>query len=457
MNVRMNWRRTSASALALALFALGLAACSAAPSQQDAEATRTATIVRGPLEAMVSATGSIKPGLETALSFETSGTVQEVNVKTGDAVRAGDVIARLDASDLDLALTDAETALIIATTNYSRTVQGSREADIKAAEAALRAAQANYGKLAKGPAPEDYADAEAALRNAEAALVQAQGAYDKAKAENPDTITAHPAAVQLEAATNAYNAAKARYDRAAKGADRADLAAAAQQIESARANLARLNEPARQYDIDQALAQIDQARIQVEQARRRIEQTVLLAPRDGVVSAVNIRAGEAAGPQPVVTLVDAGDLAVDITVDEIDVAKISPGQEVVLTLDALPGAKITGTVERIAPTSSLVNGVVSYEVRVSLGPTDQPLRAGMTANTSIVLDRRDDALLVPNWAIRRDRQTGKAYLLIQAGDGTSREVEVKTGLRNDAFSELLSGAEEGQVVLAPQAPTLLGQ
>ncbi len=143
---------------------------------------------------MVSATGSIKPGSETVLSFEAPGTVSEVNVKVGDAVKAGDALARLDTSDLELSLIDAETALIIATTNYSRTVQGAREADIKAAEAALRAAQASYSKLAKGPAQTDYADVEAALRNAEAAVTQAQNAYNKAYANNPDTITASPSA-----------------------------------------------------------------------------------------------------------------------------------------------------------------------------------------------------------------------------------------------------------------------
>jgi HlyD family secretion protein len=336
-------------------------------------------------------------------------------------------------------------------------VQGSREADIKAAEAALRAAQASYSKTRAGPDPNDYADVEAAFRNAEAALQQAQNAYDKAYANHPDTISANPAAVQLEAATNNYNAAKARLDRASKGADKAKLSAAVQQIEAAKANLARLKEPARAYDIDQALAQIDQASLQVAQARRRLDQTVLRAPRDGVVSALNVKAGESAGPQTTLTLVDMTNLAVDITVDEIDVAKIQPGQDAVLTLDALPGVEIKGTIDRIAPTSSLVSGVVSYEVRVTLAPTDQPLRVGMTANTSIVLDRRDSVLLAPNWAIRRDRQTGKSFLLVKTGENASQEVEVKTGLRNDTFSEILSGADEGQVVLAPQTPSLLGQ
>jgi HlyD family secretion protein len=459
MKTRSENRTVRRGALAVAVVAAALlAACGGAASAQQAVSNdRTATLARGTLVAMVNATGSIKPASETTISFEASGLVDQVAVKVGDAVKAGDVLARLDAADLELSLIDAETGLIIATANYSRTVQGSREADIQAAEAALRAAQANYSKLRAGPDPNDYADIEAAFRNAEAALQQAQNAYDKAYANHPDTISAHPAAVQLEAATNNYNAAKARLDRASKGADKAQLSAAVQQIEAAKANLARLKEPARSYDIDQALAQIEQARLQVAQAERRLDQTVLRAPRDGVVSVVNVKAGESAGPQSTVSLVDMSRLVVDITVDEIDVAKIQPGQEAILTLDALPGAEIQGAIDRIAPTSSLVSGVVSYEVRVSLSPTDQPLRVGMTANTSIVLDRRDNVLLAPNWAIRRDRQTGQSFLLVKTGENASQEVEVETGLRNDTFSEILSGASEGQVVLAPSAPSLLGQ
>ncbi|MCS7060979.1 MAG: efflux RND transporter periplasmic adaptor subunit [Anaerolineae bacterium] len=445
-------------AVALAI-GIGLAGCAPANPPSATDVQRSATITRGTLVAVVNATGTIRPARQVRLAFETAGIVAEVNVKAGDTVKAGDVIAQLDATDLELALADAETALIIATTNYSRTVQGTRAADIRAAEAALRAAQANYARLKRGPNSADYAAIEAEFRNAEANLERAQNAYNKAFANDPATISANPAALQLEAATNAYNAAKARFERASQPAGQAELAAAWQQVESARANLERLKEPARAFDIDQALAQIEQARIQVEQARRRLAQTVLRAPADGVIANIDIESGEAVGQQPIGTLLDLSQLRAEITVDEIDVARIRPGQPVSLTLDALPGIEVTGVVERIAPASTLVAGVVSYEVRVLLDPTDQPLRPGMTANTSIVIDRRENALLVPNWAIRRDRQSGKSFLTVKTGEGSEAvaEVEVRTGLRNESFSEILSGVSEGQAVVAPRTPNLLGQ
>jgi HlyD family secretion protein len=68
----------------------------------------------------------------------------------------------------------------------------------------------------------------------------------------------------------------------------------------------------------------------------------------------------------------------------------------------------------------------------------------------VVLERRENVLLAPNWALRRDRSTGKSYLTIPADDQTSKEVEVTIGLRNETFTEIVSGAETGQVILAPQ-------
>ncbi len=477
-----------------------LTACARPGASGDAAAQRTARLETGTLTATVNATGNIEPEAEIRLSFQQAGTVAEVFFERGQAVKKGDVIAKLDTVDLELALAQAQASLeqaknallqaqsalenakaqeIIATANYSRTVAGVRKSEIDAARAALAAAEANLAKLKAGPEPEDVAAAEAALRNAEAALRRAQSNYDAAYARNPAAIGAHPAALELEQATNNYNSAKAQYDRATKGADDAQIKAAEQQVMNAKANLDKLLNPARRFDIEQAEAQLQQARlqvrnaevqianaenqvrlaeIQVRQAQRRLDQAVLKSPIDGVIAAVNIKAGElvGAGAQPAVVVADLSRYHINITVDEIDIAKVKIGQEVNITLDSLPGVEVKGKVSRISPTSRLVNGVVSYDVRVDIEPTEAELRSGMTANASIVLERRSGVLLAPNWAIRRDRSTGKSFLTLQVGDQVT-EVEVQTGLRNDTFSEILSGAKAGDVVVAPVAPSVLGR
>lgn len=504
MNAQLdrNYPRPAYIIIAALAGALLLSACARPGATADTASQRVAVLENGTLTATVNATGNIEPEAEVRLTFQQPGIVAEVFFEQGDAVKKGDVIARLETTDLELALAQAQASLeqarnglaqaetavenakaqeIIATANYSRTVSGARPSEVSAARAALAAAQANLDKLKAGPTAEDLAAAEAALRNAEAALRQAQSAYDVAFKLNPAGIAASPAALQLEQATNNYNSAKAQYDKIAAGADAAQIKAAEQQVLNARANLDKVLTPARQFDLDQAEAQLQQARlqvknaeiqvasannqvrlaeIQVKQAQRRLDQASLKSPIDGVIAALNVKAGEAvgAGGQPAAVVVDLSKYYIDITVDEVDIAKVKVGQEVNVTLDSLPGVEVKGKVTRISPTSKLVNGVVSYDVRVSVDAAkDVELRSGMTANASIVLDRRDGVLLAPNWAVRRDRNSGKTFLTVRVNDQQVTEVEVKTGLRNDAFSEILSGAKPGDVVVAPSAPNFLGQ
>ena len=438
-----------ARARVILLAALLVTACNANGASPTTP-QRTVTVTRGTLVVSVNATGNILAEGEIKLNFQQPGVVKQVDVKAGDSVKEGQVLASLDTTDLELALAQARTALITANASYSRTVEGASQADIDAAQAALNAAYANYDKVKAGPDPADYASTQASYLNAQAALKQAQDAYNRAYATDPANINGSAAALQLEQATNSYNAAKASFERASKAADNAQLSAALQQIEAAKANLDKLKQPVKPYDVEQAQMQLKQAQLQADQAARRLSQAQLTAPKDGIISVLSVDAGETVATLPVMTLVDMSKLHIDITVDEVDVAKIKPGQDVVITLDALPQVTLKGRVDRIAPTSTTVSGVVSYSVRVVLDQTDAPLKVGMTANTSIILEQKPSVLLVPNWAVRRDKQTGKSYLTFQVDPKTSKEVEVQTGLRNDTNTEILSGVNEGQVIMAPQ-------
>jgi HlyD family secretion protein len=426
-------------------------------SNQSTAPQRTATVTKGTLVATVNATGSIQPESEVRLTFPSAGKVAEVRVSRGDPVETGDVLAKLDTADLEIALAQTQAGLAIATANYSRTIEGPRSADVKAAQAALAAANSNYSKLKGEPESADIAAAEAAVLNAEAALRQAQTAHDFAYRVDPANYPGSPTIAQLEQARNNLEAAKLQYDKVARGTDKAQLSTALQQVLDARARLEQVQQPVQQYDIDQAAAERRRAEVQVQQAQRRLEQAMLVAPSNGVIAAVNMKAGEIAAAQSVITLVNTSPLHIDITIDEIDIARVKPDQEVSVTLDALPEVELKGYVDRVAPSSTTVNGVVSYLIRVVMDDTNPSLRPGMTANASIVLEKHENVLLAPNWAIRRDRQSGKAFVTLQVDDKTTQEVEVKIGLRNESVSEILSGLNEGQTIVAPQAPNLLGQ
>ena len=461
MTRKLRARNAACNLLALGLATMLLAACTNPfNNTQTAEQQRTATLAKGALIATVNATGNIQPEAEVRLSFQGNGKITAVNVTRGDAVKKGDVIAQLDTTELEAALAQAQAALMIATANVSRTLQTPREADITAAQAALNAANASYAKLRAGADSADIRAAETAVSNADIALRQAQTADDMSYQFNPQNYPSSPTILQLQTARNNYEAAKLQYDKVVRGADKAQLALAFQQVQDAKARLERAQQTARPYEIEQVNAERTRAELQIKVAQRRLDQATLIAPQDGIISAVNIKAGEQTGAtpgQPPIVMVDTSILHIDITVDEIDVSRVRVGQEVQVTLDALSGVEVKGKVDRVASTSALVSGVVSYLVRVVIEPTDAPLRAGMTANAAVVLDKREGVLLAPNWAIRRDRKTNQSFLTLRVDEKTTQEVEVKLGLRNDNFSEILSGVSEGQVVVAPQTTNLLGQ
>jgi HlyD family secretion protein len=226
----------------------------------------------------------------------------------------------------------------------------------------------------------------------------------------------------------------------------------------------RLKEPARDFDIAQVSAQLEQARIALDnakvaanlseialaQARRRLEQAAVRAPFDGAVGTVNVREGEsvsvAGAPVAAFVIADTRGYHMDVTVDELDVSRLAVGQPVAIAVDALPGVAVSGKVEHISSTRSKVNGVVNYTLRVTLETSAAALRNGMSATARIVVGGKDNALLAPVGAVRKDLASGKSFISVRMGDRVT-EVEVVTGLRDAAHVEIVSGAQEGAVLV----------
>jgi HlyD family secretion protein len=158
---------------------------------------------------------------------------------------------------------------------------------------------------------------------------------------------------------------------------------------------------------------------------------------------------------PAAVVADLSSFHIDVGIDENSVGALQEEQPVVITIDALPDQTLTGRVDYIAPTATDTGGVVTYKVIIGLDQTDQPVRGGMSANTDVITEVRDNVLIVPNWTIRIDRQTGKSYVYVKRADKIE-EIEIVTGLRNANESEVLSGLTEGDVLVVPQKSGLFG-
>ncbi|MBN1889568.1 MAG: efflux RND transporter periplasmic adaptor subunit, partial [Thermoflexales bacterium] len=450
--------------IALALLALG-GAWIYRSRQQAAQAAQVDTgrqvaVRRGTLVSTVRASGAIEPEAQVRLNFGMVGIVAEIEVKEGQLVREGEVLARLDTAELELAVAQAEKAYQISQLAYKQTAAGAKLEEVAAAEAQLASAEAQYAELVAGAKADQVAAAEAQMAQARAQLKLADETHERTmqcfdvKLPTGEKKQICPALgtfeeqsrSQLEATQAAYTAAEASYNRLLSGASTAQRGAAQAQIQQAQANLARLRPDENRIALAQV--QMKQAQLALEQAKQQLEKAVLVAPFDGVVAELNLTRGQivaTTGVQAAVVLVDLSRYHITLSVDEIDVGYLQAGQAVAVTADALPGVSIAGQVERIAPVATVAGTVVAYQVTVRLEPSAAPLRAGMSANVSIVTEERPNVLIVPNWAIRLDRATGKAYVNLKQGDQL-REVEIVAGLRNESDSEVISGLAEGDVV-----------
>jgi HlyD family secretion protein len=261
----------------------------------------------------------------------------------------------------------------------------------------------------------------------------------------------------LEQAAFGVEVADARADASSSSSANAGAIASAQAaIVAAQTALDRLVNGPSALDVEMAQIDLEQAQRAVDQAQANLDRALLRAPFDGMVAQLNLTVGEPpAAQQAAVLLINTDSYYLDLALDENDIGRVEVGQTVELDLDALAGETLTGTVTRtsIAP-APLTPGqrVVTYLVRVTLDPTDAPVRAGMTATASIIVSEVEDTLVLPNRFIRIDRATGDAFVTIQPEPGVFEEIPVRLGARNETATEILSGVAEGQpVVLVPQA------
>ncbi len=412
---------------------------------QEESIIRTTEVECGSLEITVSTSGNVVANQKVDLRFETPGTVSKINVEVGEQVKTGQELAHLDTGDLERAVRQTQIALEQAKVNLKQLTDPAREEDLELAQLAINeAAQAlEVARIGKESA---QSESQEMMRQAQQNRDQAFDLYQKDKdrpwgenlrlayleAEGQVGITQVNAEYKLQQSQDQWLTAYNRYLQA-------------------KDNLQQLEEGPDENQIRQAELQIEQAELNLEQAQENLNQAILRAPFNGVVATVNIQEDvQTPTTLPAFTLVDDSNFYVDITVDETDISKVSTTMPVIVTLDAYPNLEFEGTVERIAPASTDIGGIVAYPVRVYLTPQDDAaILEGMTASVIIQTSQLDNILLVPNWAIRTDQTTGETYVYCKCPteEGTSiQRFDITIGARNESFTQVLGGLEEGATV-----------
>jgi HlyD family secretion protein len=426
------------------------------PAQEATNKVLTQPVERRSLPVKVSANGSIKPERSINTSPKQSGVLKSLLVKEGDTVKQGQIIAKMDDSNLLGQLTQAKGQLAQQESNLQKLIAGNRPQDIASAQATLDEAEANLQKAITGNRPQDIGQAQARLQSAQASLAKAEDALRR----NQQLYSSGAISLQV------LNQSRADRDSAQGQVAEAKQALALQRagtrtedIDSLRAvvrqrqqALALLKAGTRLEDIQAARAQVESARGSLQTIQTQINDTVLRAPFDGVVMQKYADPGAFVTPttsgssvssatsSSIVSLASTNQLVANVA--EVNINKIKLGQKVLVAADALPGIVFEGRVIQIAAQATVEQNVTSFQVKAEIiSDNKNLLRSGMNVTADFQVGQLENALVVPTAAVvRRQRATGvfvagannqPVFTPIETGVTVNRYTEVKSGLKGN--------------------------
>lgn len=362
-------------------------------------AVDVAPVSRAPLTQSVVATGRIATPARIAIGTQVTAIIDEVTVREGALVRAGDVLVRLRAADADAAIEQAQSQIQEARTRFVQL----DAVGLPVAEQSVRQAQANLRV------------AEVEYQRAQTLV--AQQFFSPSKLDE--------AARQLENARALLQTAQAQRD----------------------ANLPRGSE--RQG----ARAKLAQAEAALASAQAKRDLLTLLAPVDALVVARDAEAGDVAqAGRALLTLAQSGETRIYATLDEKNLRYLKLDAQALAVADAFPGQPFESVVYYIAPAIDAQRGTVEVRLRVPVPPAY--LRPDMTVSVEVLIGRSEAALTLPLEAVR-EVDTPTPWVLL-ARDGHAVKVPVKTGLRGVGRIELAEGVAEGDIAILPAGGALDG-
>src|SRR5512135_802402 len=394
----------AAVVLVLVVSALNARARAGGTSQYETQPAK-----RGELVATVGATGSVRALQSAVLNWQTTGTVAAVNVKAGDMVKKGDVLATLSNTSLPGTVIKAEADLISA----QKAMDDLLHSDTDRANAwiALRDAQDaftkanNYRNSLNGVIWMTRTTIKYFRGHAFPVVHSFRGYAD------PDTVTKADADLALKKAQ--LDDAQRAYDRLKGGPNQDDLASA-------------------QANVDAAQATVNTASI--------------IAPINGTVTQAEPLPGDqVAAGQTAFRVDDLSTLLIDVQVSEVDINSVTLDQAATLSLDAIPNTTYHGQVVEVSQAGDSSSGAVNFTVTVQVTDADAQVKPGMTVAVTITTKDVKDQLLVPNRAVRTLDGSRVVYIL---ENGQAKPIKVNLGVSSDTDSAVTGGAlKQGDLII----------
>ncbi len=435
------------------------------------------------------ASGSVEAPMSVNIAPKITGRIAYLEAREGDKVRKGEVLARIDASEVEAGVqqqmanvAEAKYRLAQAQINQNPTDVGI-SSGIRQQSAALGSAKADYSQVEQNYKSEvaaseaSLSDTNSKVAGAKASFASAQANLDNAKikynrihelytqgyiaAQDVDDAKAAlsvqqsgvlAAQAQIDSAIALKSAASERLSitktkgKADIESAKAKVAQVAASLDSANANTGQ--KAAYRQSIEALKASVAAAEAGLASAKAKRADTVLVSPLDGFVTGRHSDPGAIASPtQPVLSVQFINQVWVTISVPQDVCAKIHIGQPARITFDSSPGKVFSASIVQINPSANAESR--QFTVRVIMENHGSLLKPGMFARVSLETDRVEHAIAVPREAVQHGKQG--SFVVLVGSDKKAKRVPVATGAEDDTYVALLSGARAGDKVVTMSA------
>ena len=420
-------------------------------STTTASAVRTTAVTKGNVLVSASGSGTLQAGQSVDLTFSIMGTVGEVNVKVGDTVKTGQVLASLvKSSSLEANVSSAQLALL-QDKNAVTDLQTNADVNLAQAYQDYLSAQTSYSAAVTAETR------TAGARCSKEVVERYKEAYDQAATKLDDLTTRDNGSQAWTIAKYDYATASANYTYCAsytdaeKASAKSTTAVVGAALKNAETTYNTLKTAAGVDPTALNLAEVKlkNAQTQLAKAQEDLAGLTLTAPIDGKVVYLAAGTGAIVDKVKFITIASVTKPVIQVSVDEADLDKLAVGNAAEVVFDALPEQVFNGTVTTVNPqlTQSgqyrVTTGTIELDATAVTAVQNLPL--GLSATVTIVSKEVKDVLIVPVAAIKSLGKSQYAVML-KGADGTLKQTSVTVGLQNTSNAEITSGLKQGDRV-----------
>jgi HlyD family secretion protein len=404
----------------------------------------------------ISASGKVVPIQSVNISPKQPGVVTQLYVEQGDKVQQGQILARMDALDIEAQILQARANLAQSQAQLAQARAGSRPQEIDQAKARLAQAQEQLREARTGNRSQEIEQAQAQVASAKAQLDLARVRVKRFRVTAEQGATSRDQLDQFiseeKRAQAALQEAQKRLSLQQSGSRTEDIARLQAAVQEAQAQVRLLESGSRPEEIAQREAGVKSSQAQLKSAQIKLNDTIIRAPFSGIVTQKYANAGafvtpttsastSASATSSSIVAVARG-IEVLANVPETDIGRVRIGQQVEIVADAYPDQIFNGRVRLIAPEAVVEQGVTSFQIRMTIDTGKDKLRSGLNVDLTFLGDEVNNALVVPTVTIVTEK--GSTGVLVPDAKGKPQFRSVTIGAQIKDQTQILEGIKAGE-------------